>query len=208
MSDYTTIQTNIPTNIGVYNCDKNCYNPVFKNGIQPSKCGFTYINPEVYQQNFAPDFYITKQCPEISFTTNYDGRLIDVPRGFQMVLDRPPTIGSVPLTDVYTDPTLISYGQNYKTYSDITAGQILYYTDDKFSNPFFNPNFTNNAKVEGEVSFNPMDGLEVNYKRTPCVKPNNKTGLSWMNDSNYQREDIMSSQTSQIRQYDWTPRYT
>lgn len=198
----------IPTNLGVYNCDKDCFNAEFKNHISPTKeCGFKYINPQAYQNKSACDFSL-KCCDDNNYTfESPDPRLIDVPRGLKINLDRPPMDSSVKMSSIYCDETLTGYGQGYRTYSDIDGGQIVYYTDDKFNDPFFRPNFSTPSCVTGEVSFDPMGGLQVDYERKPCVEPYQMCGLSWLNDSNSFREDLMGIQTAQIREYDWNPRY-
>lgn len=208
----------IPTNIGVYNCDKKFYNKDFKDDLEPSlKCGFTYLNPQAYQDKVAWDFENRKDCclqdspgdekTKYNTFTSTDPRLIDVPRALKMSLDRPPMDSSVKLNEIYCNETLLGYGKNYRTYSDIDGGQILYYTDDKFSDVFFNPVFSTPSKVTGDISFDPMGGLEINYNRKPCVKPIQMCGLSWLNDSNSWREDLTGIYNGQIREYDWNPRF-
>jgi len=207
----------IPTNLGVYNCDKKCFNEKFKDKIYPDKsCGFNYLNPQAYQNKVACDFKNNDCCIEDSpgdelirynTFTSTDPRLIDVPRGLKMNLDRPPMDSSMKLSDIYCNENLIGYDQGYRTYSDIDGGQIMYYTDDKFSNPYYGPNFSTPSRVTGDISFDPMGGLEINYNKEPCVEPYQMCGLSWLNDSNAFREDLIGIQTAQIREYDWNPRY-
>lgn len=180
---------------------KNNSKKEFKKSIQPTKrCGYSYLNPQVYRNNVPADF--NKNIDNTY--SSLDPRLIDVPRGFTTSLDRPPIDGRVHLDQLYTDNQLEDYGKKYKSYTDVNSGQILYYTDRKFDDVYFHPNFVTPAKVSGVTSFDPMGGLTVNYERFPVNQTKN-SNLSWINDSTNFREDLMSLQTRQIRQYDWNP---
>ena len=186
---------------------KNC-GGIFKNTTENNiKNGFTYLNPEAYQEKVAKNFENEcKKRGEETFTSS-DPRLIDVPRAFRMELDRIPMDSSIELKNLYSDNKLSGYGKNYKSYKDINAGQILYYTDSNFSNPFYGPNFGTNYRIIGDVYRDPMDGLEIQYKRIPCVKPSQMKGLSELNDTSFNRDDLMSGYSSQINKYSYTPRY-
>jgi len=194
----------IPTNLGVYNCDTKCYNEVFKLGDEPRvKCGFTYLNPQVYMNKNACDFTY-ENCETFK---SQDPRLIDVPRAFKMNLDRPPMDSSIKLSQIYSDPTLCNYGKNYRTYSDIDGGQIAYYTDDYFSDTFFHPIFSTPSTVKGYIYKDPMDQLSPEYERCPLVKAEEMCGLSWINDSNEHREDLISKQMYIRFDKDWNNRF-
>jgi hypothetical protein len=164
--------------------------------------------------------FVQVDCPERGFckkayTAPGDGRLIDVPRGIQTTLDRPPIQDSVKLDEIYSDK-LKNYGTGYKTYSDINAGQIMYYINESQEDPFFSPNFTTSAKVEATLYQDPMSSIKPAYKRVPLKSVNPLTndnknyegGLSFIQDSQEHRADLMSKQMWKTNQQRWMPRWS
>jgi hypothetical protein len=200
-----------------YDCDNTRF---FKSKIEPSsdKEGFVNLNPQVFKDVYAKDFCSTncpenKGCEKVYVST--DPRLIDVPRSLVMTLDRPPIDSSMKLKDIYTDQTLRGYGQNYSTYSDVNAGQIMYYVG-SIEDAFFNPIFSNSATVEGTMYKDPMGAMKPQYNRKPliCRDPINTrnnnylSGLSWLDDSQEFRENLMASQMRKRNEQRWEPRWT
>lgn len=191
-------------NIGVYNHDED-------HSCAESNYGFTYLNPQSYQDKVANDFKRSPDCclqnnGDCNTFTSNDPRLIDVPRALKVSLDRPPMDSTVQLNDIYCDELLIDYGKNYNTYSDVDGGQILYYSDNKFADVFTSPVFSTPSTANADISFNPMGVLEIKYTREPRIKSPQMSGLSWLNDSTLWREDITGLYTAQIREYDWNPK--
>ena len=146
---------------------------------------------------------------------NSDPRLISVShRGQPLLLDRPPIQSS--MKEIAKSERLNGYGQKYKSYSDINAGQIAYIIDKSIQDPYFSPNFNNSSIVTKSLYQDPMGALKPRYLRVPFrdANPigqplrNNYVGcLSFMEDSLEQRENIMASQMSVHNQQRFDPHY-
>ena len=137
--------------------------------------------------------------------------------GQSLVLDVPPTDEDIKMKDIYTDPRLNYFGQRYNNYSDINAGQILYYVDRNIEDSLFQPLFENPAEVDGKLYKDPMAGIAYpEYNRTPIfntnvLKTRNRTythGLSSIDDINEFREDIIHKQMRVNDRQRYTTRYT
>ena len=200
-----------------YSCDGN--NVEFSSGLGPtSACGIDKMNVQVYADNRASGF-IKNVCDgsmcEISYDS-LDPRLINAPRWSTLALDAPPIDGSIRLDYINHDKKLDGYGQNYTGYSDINAGQIMYYTDKSVEGPFVEPVFASTANVTGYVYRDPMGAMKPHYQRTPltCNNPITESrcdgfegGLSWLRDSNNQREEIVALQMAKMNQSKWGARW-
>jgi hypothetical protein len=214
----------VPTNMSVLDCDFTPYelenNRSFLCEITPQyKSGYHYINPGVLANDTQAADFDEVTCPlnqgcEKTYVSP-DPRLIDVLRNFTMTLDRPPLDSSIPLKDINTNESLRGYGQNYKTYSDINAGQIYYYIDKSIEDPFYSPNFTIPAQTTGVVYKDPMGAMKPEYTRDPltkrdCLNTKNTNyigGLSWMEDSTEHREDILSKQMNRQNREKYSARW-
>lgn len=216
----------LPTNMSVRNCNVpnvfNCYNQLqFGQNIVPmDKKGETILNPQIIKDNIPKDFQrISCNYPQSCNSTQYaspDPRLISVPHTQVLTLDRPP-IESTPIfsKNIATDIKLNNYGQNYKGYNDINAGQVLYYVNHQLEDPFYNPVFTIPSVVDSILYKDPMDSIKPQYYRTPVYTNNLLNtkgkeyygGLSFLEDSMYQREDIMGLQLLNRNQQRYEPRW-
>jgi hypothetical protein len=214
----------VPTNMSVLDCDFAPYelsnNSSFLCEITPQyKTGYHYINPGVLANDTQAADFEKVSCPlSQGCKTVYaspDPRLIDVLRNSTMTLDRPPLDSSIKLKDINTTESLRGYGQNYRTYSDINAGQIYYYIDKSIEDPFFSPNFTIPAQTNGLLYRDPMGGMDPEYNREPltkrdCLNTKNSNyigGLSWMEDTTEHREDILSKQMSRQNREKYSARW-
>ena len=211
-----TICEGIPTNLAVFNCkvpnSLDCVNTLtFRQNNQPTdQKGYYFLNPAAYTNKLATDF-IEKGGQFMST----DPRLIDAPLAQTLTLDTVPMDSSMKLCSIYTDPRLCNYGKGYKTYSDITAGQILYYVDESISDAYFSPNFVSTASIDSYVYQDPMSSLKPRYDRYPLtcdnkvlnIKDKFKYCLSSMEDTTNFREDIMSKQMSKRNEQSWTARW-
>jgi len=205
----------------------------FKTDIEPAdKIGYKFINPQVYTEKYAPDFqgldcnknetneFIplengwleTSKGPQV--ITN-DPRLNSASHSQWITLDQPPIDSSMKLYDIPFDKSLDRYGQDYKTYSDINAGQILYYVDKSIEDPYYKPIFVESSQIDSYLYQDPMGSTYGYYYRTPLkndnhigpTRDNYEGGLSWIQDSISQREDIMALQMSKLFSREWTTRY-
>lgn len=219
----------VPTNLGVPGCNfsgyYNCYRTkIFKNQVEPTKkYGLEIINPQIITEQSDPSFDAidSKTCPNSScYGTTYsnsDPRLFNAAGGTWLQLDRPPLNSSHSINTLSTDKSLDCYGKNYRTYSDINAGQILYYNSKDREDAYYEPLFSTPADVVGYMYKDPMDNIRPQYTRIPIEKYDPITDsncdygsdcLSWMRDSQFQRQDILAKQMAPINEQRWEPRWT
>jgi hypothetical protein len=113
------------------------------------------------------------------------------------------------------------YGQGYKTYSDITAGQVLYYTDKSREDAYYRPLFSQPVETSTVVYRDPMGAMKPEYPRiVPYENPmtsspatngcnfgENEYCLSFIKDTQQHREDILASQMAKRNQQRWMPRW-
>ena len=182
---------------------------------------YRQLNPQLFVKNYSKEFYPIcgwGPCPEKTLYMASDPTLMDVPRGEVMPLDAPPQDTLIRLDQIYTDPNLQNYGATYQSYCSINAGQIQYYVDNDLASPFPAPNFVTTAKTAGLLYKDPMGGIKPEYERETiyckedgCNKKDcnqYKFGLSWLDDSTFHREDIMSRQMSKNNQQRWETRWS
>jgi len=145
-----------------------------------------------------------------------DPRLISASHTGQVqTLDVPPITGDVKLNSLLHNRLLDNYGQGYKDYSDVNAGQYMYYINKSLEDPYFSPNFVTSATATGVLYKDPMGALKPRYNRKPLIdndplgpERNNYEGcLSWMEDSLSHRQDLMSLQMGRRNQERYAPRW-
>ena len=200
------------TNMSVTNCNFSSVPPngdVFKFQIEPnSDDGSLLLNSDTYTNIYDPDFF---RIPGGGFLST-DPRLISAAHdGHRTVLDRPPIFGEIKLKDIYTDPLLENYGKRYRNYADINVGQIMYYFDDAIAGTYFNPIFANESIAMGRNYSDPMNGIKPSYERIPIknkFKKGYTGGLSFINDTNESREDLISLQMREINRSKYSARWT
>jgi hypothetical protein len=213
----------IPTNMSVTNCNFNNTNfeyAEFRENIEPAlKNGYYNLNPQSRYENYATDIIPIKPGTNGCVKDQYAGldpRLYNDARNELLTLNLPPLGRQIYLNDLMTDKSLDKYGQNYKTYSDINAGQQLYYIDRGDEDPLTTPVFAVSAKATGYVYKDPMDAYKPQYVRTPLkcdnpiggpIRSNYEGCLSFMEDTLNQREDIISKQMSKQNQTTWSLRW-
>ena len=218
----------VPTNMSVRDCEFSkyfeCYDDkLFRKDIEPvNKEGQITLNPEVLTQKYAKDFQkiecpLNKSfgCPKTQYAS-MDPRLISSQHNGQVqTLDKPPITSEVKLDTLLDDKRLDNYGQGYKSYADVNAGQYMYYIDKSLEDPYFNPNFVTSATTTGVLYKDPMGGMKPEYNREPLTsndpmgpERNNYEGcLSWMEDSLSHRQDLMSLQMSTGNEQRYAPRW-
>lgn len=168
-------------------------------------CTFREINPKICKGS---------SCKNITYISS-DPRLYNAATADWLQLDRPPLITYSNIDLLSTNKELNNYGQNYRSYQDINAGQILYYIPRDIEDSFFEPNFSEKAAVIGTLYKDPMDNMKPEYTRIPkslnCFNRQCETGnycLSFINDTQYQREDILSKQLTIPNQQKYSARWT
>lgn len=183
------------------------------------------LNPDYKQVNCGrenagvcrkPEESHGKGCNDTVYISQ-DPRLMDPIRNSLIKLDRPPfrstffiqsqRYPSESYTDIY-ESKYNDFGQNYRTYNDITAGQITYYIDPLIEDPYFSPNFTIDSQVQGVLYRDPMGSLKPTFVRKAVSQPDEKYNpLSSIRDSAVFREDIMASNMAQMNQKRWSNRW-
>lgn len=134
-------------------------------GYVKSGCGVTYLN---------------------------DARLVDAARGSApLALDQPALVGSIPLGEI-EDVNLSNYDMCAPNAS-LNNGQIQYYLDNTTKDAFYEPVFGLKSKVYREDWVTPMGDYKPQFTRKP-VQDECFSCLSFINDTSFQREDIMSLQ--------------
>ena len=198
--------TNVSNN---YNCDfsniKYGYDTKsLKNNFERTE--YIILNPNVYNGKLK------------NSNTNIDPKLYNGLHNQWITLDNIPLDCSMKIFDIPYDTNLNKYGQNYKSYHDINAGQIMYYIDNTISQPFFYPNFVNNgnnSNIDGVLYKDSMDSIKPQYfynqikNDNPITisKNSNKYKLSFLEDTTNNREELMSLQMSKINQQKYSSRY-
>jgi hypothetical protein len=223
ISPETTYQ---PTNMFINNCEMpesliKCNNMIYNQNIQPKKYSnkiSKVINPQVYDHRKRSDKFFEVDCNrDICPSTSYistDPRLVSPLHSGQMLqLDTPPLDSSVDIESINKNTSLDNYGKKYKSYSDINAGQIQYYSSELTDYPYNEPNFVTKSNVISGLFKDPMDNVKPYYDMNPIkdynplrnTQTNDK--LSWLEDSQHHRENILASQMSKINQTKWTTRW-
>lgn len=221
-----------PTNMSVRSCNFSDYNDcnprnIFKVRQEPShNRGTILLNPsviapekrdktfrEIEQKNYSQ---IYSDCKGKTFF-NSDPRLCSAAERC-IKLDIPPLNSTHPLKTLSTDKSLDGYGQKYKSYSDVNAGQYLYYIGKEREDVFYEPLFSKKAIVVGKLYKDPMGAIKPHYDRVPIENPvliGQKSGnvcgdfcLSYIKDSQFHREDLLSRQMHRRNEQRYAPRWT
>ena len=226
------VPTGPPTNMSVPGCNYSgsydC-NPTrrFKVQQEPNnKYGHTLLNksvvaPKKHDGTF--EAIDVKDCPNSSCSgttyLNSDPRLYNAAAATWLQLNRPPLSASTKLDTLNSNKSLDNYGQGYKSYADINAGQYLYYIDKDREDVLFEPLFSEKATVVGTMYKDPMGSMKPVYDRIPhnqqdygiLADPCNVSGnycLSFIKDTQGYREDLLSIQMRKRNQERYSPRWT
>jgi hypothetical protein len=227
----TKASTGLPTNLSVTDCTfsdvYDCNNRRnFKMHQEPNtKSGNILLNKSVIGKEKRDQTFNAinvKDCPmSACLGTTYlssDPRLYNSAGVSWLQLDKPPLNSSVKLNTLNSDKSLNRYGQGYKSYADVNAGQYLYYTVNDLEDTLFKPLFSRNATVVGNMYKDPMGSMKPEYTRIPHEKqdhailtdPCDVTGgysLSYIKDTQAHREDLLSYQMRKRNQERYTPRW-
>jgi hypothetical protein len=185
-----------------------------------SKCGQTILNPDVMAgDKLSSQFKMVENCPTSACNgityTNMDARLLNAAGPTRLQLDRPPLIGTLKLNTLNQNKNLDGYGQNYKSYADINAGQCLYYISHDREDAFYKPLFSTQATIVSALYKDPMGAMKPQYDRIPNKKydpvlgecGNQNECLSWIRDSQFHREDMLALQMRKRNEQRYAPRW-
>ena len=105
-----------------------------------------------------------------------------------------PPIGSINFEDIY-DPRFTSYGDPYRSYSDINLGQVQYYYSDV--DAYRRPNFITRSQIDMVEFTTPNGQIKPYYNQTASLddvraQVENERSA----DELFHRQDLMSSQMS------------
>ena len=97
--------------------------------------------------------------------------------------------GSVDLSQIY-DPRFTGYGDGYRSYQDVNAGQVKYYYTDV--DAYKTPNFIIRNKVDHVDLHQPMGNTYSTYPREAALEDvRDQVNDDWMEKSTEFREDMM-----------------
>jgi hypothetical protein len=214
-------ETNLSVRGGKISPFFNCYDAVeINNSIQPSnKSGWHDLNPQAYTSKISPGFdrvacQTASSCPTSSYIS-MDPRLYSTTRMDYLPLDRPPMNGDVRLRDVYNDE-YTNYGAGFQPYNKIRDGDITYYIDKSIEDAFYHPVYTEPAKQTTILYKDPMGAMKPQHVRTPLVNIDNPAVtnaetypncLSFLQDTQSFREDLISRQQTKHNQQKWSARW-
>ena len=213
-----------PTNMSVVNCQVpsslNCVPELLiKTSIEPNNLKNNIIELNPFQQNkYDNTYHIINNSACGNYPTYFerDPRLYNAASNSWLQLDKPPLNSTVKLKNVYDD-NLYQYGKNYTSYKDVNSGQITYYIDESIQNAFFNPLFVTPAKTIGTLYQDPMSSLKPQWNREPppynpvihtSINVGGDTKLSFLKDTQYNREDMLSLQMRKRNQQKYETRWT
>lgn len=174
------------------------------------------LNPQIYLDKYTDQFKAvecnSKGCESINYVSN-DPRLFHGMRGY-IALDARPVQSLTPLSQVY-DEKLRGYGKHYSGYDTVSAGDITYYTGKERSSPYYAPLFDEKNKYSKVLYRDPMSAIKPEYPRevkNPTLVgdvecSDDKYCLSWIRDTQMQRDDILTSQMAKINQRRYEPRW-
>lgn len=217
------------TNLGVSGCDVSdyydCFRTMpFKEIVEPNtESGIHSINPGVFSSDKRDPTFVEIDGKTAKYSAccgktylNSDPRLFNAAAGTWLQLDSTPINSSQKLSSLTHDKKLNCYGQNYRTYSDINAGQIKYHISKDRQGTYYEPLFSSKAVTTGYMYKDPMGNMKPMYTREFTEKSNqslytdnyaNEGCLSFMKDSQGHREDLMAHQMTVRNQQRWEPRW-
>jgi len=111
--------------------------------------------------------------------------------GQRLALDNIPLNGKV---QIWETPYISGYrAASYDSYSNIHGGQNTYYYNKNLAVPFIHELFVQPSVLVKEDYVDPMDSYKPHYCRV-VANTDTKNCLSWIRDSQFHREDLMSKQ--------------
>jgi hypothetical protein len=116
-----------------------------------------------------------------------------------------PAAGSIDFENIY-DPRFSSYGDPYRSYSDVNLGQVQYYYSD--IDAYRQPNFIQRSNVEFTEYRTPNNDVWPEYNRTASLDDMRaKVTSQYDADDLYHRQDMMEHQMAKMNRESWQQRY-
>lgn len=231
--EYPIPQNSVKSNLSFMGCQTpdyfGCYSTVeIKTNQQPqNEYGWNTLNPDAYNSKIDPSFHYPrsggradiKSCSEKGWVSE-NPKQFDVLRYQSIILDRPPTNGNVNLIDVYSDK-YNNYGNlqtgGYSEYENIIDGDVTYYVDKSIKDAFYHPVFAEPAIASTILYQDPMSAMRPQYERKAVINTENPTtttpkyypySLSFIQDSQSYREDLMALQQRKHNESKWSARWS
>jgi hypothetical protein len=146
---------------------------------------------ELKEKKYNYAMYALNSLRSYDYTSPFaDPRLISAAHsGDRLLLDAPVRDGGVAMKDV--PACRAGYAMNYPSLASIGGGDITYYYDAAIGRPFIKPLF-DDSLVARLAYVDPMGAYKPHYYRDSDKVSG--PGLTWLRDSQYQREDILARQ--------------
>jgi hypothetical protein len=152
---------------------------------------FEIFSTETLKQNYNPINFVEKDLDK-SFDkihggfTSMDPRLLSA-GGSRIVLDQVPISGKVNRE--------INHNPEYNSYEDIKLGSVTYYSGQE--SPYHGPMFPSKGYYTGYIHTDPMGSKTLEYDKTVLHSIHDSySGLSYIDDTNFNRENIIASQST------------
>ncbi len=114
--------------------------------------------------------------------------------------------GSIDYENIY-DPRFTSYGDPYRSYSDVNLGQILYYYSDV--DQYRMPNYVTRSNVDFIEYTNPMGKVKPYFQRTAGTQDARPyVENQFQSDALFFRENLSESMSRKMNSESWQGRFS
>ena len=228
LPSYPVPTDGIKSNLSVRGCSYSpyfsCYDRVeLKREIQPkNEDGMTELNPQAYSDKLAEGFDAVRCsaiCPVApcndTIYISQDPRQYNAVRAEYTRLDTIPMDGNVRLNTIY-DEKYTNYGKAFNSYENINDGQVVYYVDKSIQDAFYKPVYSEPAEESTVLYKDPMGAMKPEHNRRALVNTQNPTvtttrhypySLSFLQDTQSYREDLIALQQRKHNQEKWSARW-
>ncbi len=184
-------QTPINSNLGITYTPQEP--PRFLDQVQNNNMNmplYTRIDPQLVRTDGTKG-QINAQPLRTEFSANYSNYT--------------PAAGSIDFENIY-DPRFNSYGDAYRSYSDVNLGSVNYYYSD--IDAYRQPNFLQRSNVEFVEYKNPQGQVWPEYNRTASLDDmRSKATSQYDADDLYHRQDQMEHLMSKMNRESWQQKY-
>lgn len=184
-------QTPINSNIGITYNPQNA--PVFLDQVQNNNMNmplYTRIDPQLVRSDGTKG-QINAQPLRTDLSANYSNYIAPA--------------GSIDFENIY-DPRFNSYGDAYRSYSDVNLGQVQYYYSD--IDAYRQPNFIQRSNVEFVEYRTPNNDVWPEYNRTASLDDMRPKATSQYDaDALFHRQDQMEHLMAKMNRESWQQRY-
>jgi len=164
-----------------------------------NSCAKKYVQLNYLNENVANDFFkincTDNACLPTVYTSN-DPRLVSSAHsGQRLLLDSVPQKGNININSVSNEHGFFTGPK--QSYSNIKDGDVIYYYDNQLATPFISQLFESNPNkhVIKQNYIDPNGVCKPHYLLTSkCFTKKCLNLPSWLRDSQYHREDLLSKQ--------------